>query len=716
MQSSPDPAASSSTPEPRARVALLGVFLLLAAGLLAGGWLYYRNYARDFRAEAGRQLSAIAALKVGELVQYRKERMEDAYLFHDNYAFSQLVGRFMEAGEPDARRKLRVWLGKYVAHFQYDRAILLDPQGVVRLAMPESSAPVSAVALVRAAECLRTGQVLVLDFFRHEHDQRVYLDVLVPIFDDDDGHRPLGVVVLRIDPTVYLYPFIRRWPVSSATAETLIVRREGNEAVFLNDLRFQPYAALNLRAPLSKAPELPAAAAVLGRVGIFEGRDYRGVPVLAALQAVPDSPWFLVAREDLSEVFGPLREQLWQVLVTTGALILAAGACVALAWRQQRVQVYRERALAAELLRESEESHRLLIENLSSGVVVHAADSAILLANPGAVNLLGLSADQMQGRVAIDPAWCFLREDGMPLAVAEYPVSQVLATGEPLVELVLGIRRPDLEQPVWVLCNAYPQCDAKGRLTQVVVHFYNITERKLAEEQLQRTMADLQRSNRELEQFASIASHDLQEPLRMVASYVQLLAQRYGGQLDDKADKYIHYAVDGAIRMQTLINDLLDYSRVGLRGQPLAPIASQAALDQALVNLQTLIAESHADITHEDLPQVHADAAQLVLVFQNLIANAIKFRRPDCLPQIRISARPGPGEWRFCVADNGIGIEPQHAARVFQIFQRLHTRAEYEGTGIGLAICQRIVERHGGKIWFESVPGQGTTFFFTLSA
>ena len=715
MKPSPDVPAIPVTPGPRAGLALLAGFLLLLAGLLAGGWWYYRNFEHDFRAEAGHRLTAIAALKVGELVQYRKERLEDAYMFYDNFAFSRLVSRFLGTDEAEARHQLQVWLSKYAAHFQYDRAILLDAQGVVRLSEPESPEPVSAVGRARAAECLRTGQALILDFFRNDSNQRVYLDVLSPIFDDAADHRPLGVVVLRIDPTAYLYPFIRRWPVPSDTAETLIVRREGNEAVFLNDLRFQPYAALNLRSPLSTAGP-PAAMAAAGTQGLVEARDYRGVPVLAALQAVPDSPWFLVARQDLSEVFAPLRARLWEVVVTIVALILALGACVALAWRQQRLQMYRERARAADLLRESEESHRLLIENLSSGVVVHAADSAILLANPGAVNLLGLSADQMQGRVAIDPAWCFLQADGTPLAVAEYPVSQVLATGEPLVELVLGIRRPDLEQPVWVLCNAYPQCDAKGRLTQVVVHFYNITERKLAEEQLQRTMADLQRSNRELEQFASIASHDLQEPLRMVSSYVQLLAQRYEGQLDDKADKYIHYAVDGAIRMQTLINDLLDYSRVGLRGQPLAPIASQAALDQALVNLQPLIAENHADITHEDLPQVHADAAQLVLVFQNLIANAIKFRRPDCQPQIRVSARSGPGGWRFAVTDNGIGIEPQHAERVFQIFQRLHTRAEYPGTGIGLAICQRVIERHGGKIWFESTPGQGTTFFFTLPA
>jgi hypothetical protein len=199
----------------------------------------------------------------------------------------------------------------------------------------------------------------------------------------------------------------------------------------------------------------------------------------------------------------------------------------------------------------------------------------------------------------------------------------------------------------------------------------------------------------------------------MVSSYTQLLAQRYEGQLDDKAKKYIHYAVDGAIRMQTLINDLLAYSRVGTRGQPLAPTDSHAALGEAMRNLATLVEETRAIITNDDLPTVRADASQFNLVFQNLLSNAIKFRGQD-LPRIHVSALDRDGEWVFAVRDNGIGIEPQHAERVFVLFQRLHTQAEHPGTGIGLAVCKRIVERHGGRIWFESEPGKGSTFFFTV--
>jgi light-regulated signal transduction histidine kinase (bacteriophytochrome) len=254
-----------------------------------------------------------------------------------------------------------------------------------------------------------------------------------------------------------------------------------------------------------------------------------------------------------------------------------------------------------------------------------------------------------------------------------------------------------------------------GKPRRLVGVNIDITERRKTEEDMARLLSELQRSNKELEQFAYIASHDLQEPLRMIASYVQLLEQKYKGRLDEKADKYIYFAVDGALRMQNLIEALLAYSRVTTRGAPFDPVDTNLVFTHVVVNLSAVIKENHAVVTKDPLPTVRGDEAQLAQLFQNLIGNAIKFRKPDTPPLVHVSAKKARKQWAFSVRDNGIGMEAKYFDRIFQIFQRLHTHAEYPGTGIGLAICKRIVERHGGRIWLESAPGEGTTFFFTLA-
>jgi signal transduction histidine kinase len=241
-------------------------------------------------------------------------------------------------------------------------------------------------------------------------------------------------------------------------------------------------------------------------------------------------------------------------------------------------------------------------------------------------------------------------------------------------------------------------------------------ERRVAERtaELDERARDLERSNMELQQFAYVASHDLQEPLRTISSFTQLLAKRYPDKLDDKAREFINFAVDGCKRMQTLINDLLTFSRVGTQGKPLEITSCDAVLDRVLKSLKVAIQESGALITREPLPVVLADPGQLAQLFQNLLANAIKFRGRD-VPRVRVAAEPIGTAWKISVRDNGIGISPEHNDRIFVIFQRLHTKTQYPGTGIGLAICRKIAERHGGRIWVEPSPGGGSTFCFTIA-
>jgi len=333
-----------------------------------------------------------------------------------------------------------------------------------------------------------------------------------------------------------------------------------------------------------------------------------------------------------------------------------------------------------------------------------------------------------------------LRAHCPQIVLADYNLPQW--RGMEAVEL---LRRENLDVPLILVSGALGEVNAveclkqgatdyvlKGALTRLPVAIRRaLRERELrqqhkqAEQALAHKMDELARSNRELEEFAYVASHDLQEPLRMVASYCELLGERYRGHLDDKADKYIGYAVDGARRMQRLITDLLEYSRVGTRAKPLQATNADAVLTSVLQSLHQAVQANQAVIVRESLPAVQADELQLAQVFQNLVANALKFHgeRP---PRIRVSAElvgaePEGSEVaeksrmvRFSVSDNGIGMEKDSSGRIFQMFQRLHTREEYDGSGIGLAIAKKIVERHGGTIWFESAPGQGATFYFTL--
>jgi PAS domain S-box-containing protein len=401
-------------------------------------------------------------------------------------------------------------------------------------------------------------------------------------------------------------------------------------------------------------------------------------------------------RKDGSEF--PIEIMLSPLRSTEGTLITAA------------IRDISVRNAAKTHLAQMEGRYRGLLEAAPDAMVVVDQQGEIVLLNLQAEKQFGYRRDELLGqRVSnIVPKGFAERLVADSLRSAEDALAQQIGTG-----IELTARRKDgSEFPIEIMLSPLESPD--GVLVTAAIR--DITARKGAEAQLLNNVEELNRSNVELQQFAYIASHDLQEPLRMVASYTTLLARRYKGQLDADADDFISFAVDGATRMQHLIQDLLAYSRVGSKGQELADTSSEEALEQGLRNLRGAVQASGAIVTHDPLPMVKADEMQLTQLFQNLVGNAIKYRRAD-IPVVHISAAQNGGKkWIFSIKDNGLGIESQYFERIFGMFQRLHKREEFDGTGIGLAICKKIIERHGGAISVESTVGVGSTFRFPLAA
>ncbi|MDQ7786244.1 MAG: PAS domain S-box protein [Thermodesulfovibrionales bacterium] len=393
-----------ATPEKKERsfLILILLFLILSAGIITTGYLYYQNHEKHYRAEVERQLSAIAEMKVDELVGWRKERLEDAAVFYKNSAFYMLVRRyFKNPQDAEAKQHLKSWVGHIQSAYQYDKIFLLDTHGVVRMSAPVTPEQATSYLLEHASNVLSSGKVTFLDFHRDMPGQPIHLSIFVPVFNSYESSVATGILVLRIDPRKYLYPFIMNWPTPSRTAETLLIRREGNDALFLNELRFRKNTALNLRVPLENI-HIPAVRVALGQEGIIEGIDYRGVPVIADIRSVPNSPWFLVAKMDISEVYTPLRESLWGIVILTGALLICAGTGTGFVWKHQRTRYYREKYEAAEALIESEKRYRTLIENAHDMIQSVAQDGHFNFVNSAWLKIMGYTSDELKDITIFD--------------------------------------------------------------------------------------------------------------------------------------------------------------------------------------------------------------------------------------------------------------------------------------------------------------------------
>lgn len=371
---------------------------------------------------------------------------------------------------------------------------------------------------------------------------------------------------------------------------------------------------------------------------------------------------------------------------------------------------------------ESEERIDKLINGLRVGILLQGPQAEILFSNKAALNMLGLTEDELYGRSSFNPEWNVIHEDGSVFPGTEQPVPMAIKTKKAVANVVMGVYRPSSMDRVWLLVNAEPLFNERGEVKEVICSFSDITERKAVEEKLtwlyqslEIRAFELATSNADLERFLYIATHDLQEPLRLVSSFTQLLKKKYERQLDPQATEYINYAVEGATRMKKLILDLLEYSKFSTSNKEFSDTDMNVVLENVCKLFSNELENCGAQLLIPDLPVITANGSMMTQLFENFISNALKYRSAK-KPVIKIECKEDGDNFLFSISDNGVGIAPEYSDKIFALFKRLHRNNEIEGgTGVGLAICKKIVELHRGNIWVVSEQGKGSKFYFTVA-
>lgn len=983
--------------------------LLLVSGILTGGYSYYLHNDYRLKQVAEDKLSAIARLKAKEIAEWQGERLEDGYALVESPFFQSAVAEWMTTKHPEVTDKIRVKLGSLLRNSNYSNVLLVDVDGTVCLNFSGTPSRLSAETLQSLAIALREHKPILTDLHLGPESNTPELDLISPLYNpQESAQAPAGAVILPINPLKFLYPLIQSWPVPSQSAETVLIRRDGNDALYLDELRHKSNTALRLRIPLSRT-EVPAVKAILGKQGIVEGIDYRGVWVLAFLTAIPDSPWFLVAKVDMDEALAANRFESVLIVVVVLGLLGVVLAVTGFFWQQAQRKYYQvsyeleqDRKRADEALRDSEKKFRSVVQSARDAIILADRSGEIILCNKGAETIFEYGEEEILGKsVTIlmperyidahrrglervnstgvsefigkqielhgqrkdgsefpleltitiwkteeETFYCGILRDiterkraeeelretnqvlrsliqASPLAIVALDYEGKVERWNPAAERIFGwsqqevlgkpfpgipkenqadfrIKYGQILQGQTITIEAKhqkkdgslidiniltaPTYDATGKVRGSVGVISDTTERKRAEEEIRRLTEELEQrviertaqletaneelrneiterkraeetqrrliailegtsdfvgfadakdtqilyinragrkmtgieededvtklkiadvhpewtnkmlrnevlptairdgvwrgecaflnrdgreipvlmvllahktpsgevvifstvsrditelkraeeeikklnedlksraseleaSNKELEAFSYSVSHDLRSPLRAIEGFSRFLFEDYSDILDDEGRRIINVIRQNTQNMGRLIDDLLSFSRLGRQDVRLSQIdmseLARAVFEELKPNIIERTLQSHINA----LPNGYGDRAMIQQVFVNLFSNAIKFTKPKDVAVIEVNSLAEGEENIYYVRDNGVGFDMQYVGKLFGVFQRLHTQDEFEGTGVGLALVKRIINRHGGRVWAQGKVGEGATFYFTL--
>jgi PAS domain S-box-containing protein len=633
----------------------------------------------------------------------------------------EFSGFIANRGDSVRRRYVQEWLQSEQKNKGFKDVCLVDAAGRVLLAASEEGTAIDSADRRMIDAARRSGRVMLSDLERSSEIPDVHLDLIAPIISTVPGTASSvgpsseipGAVLFRIDPDVFLYPLIQSWPAPSPTAETLLVEREGEEVVFLNELRHRKKTALTLRLPITRG-DLPAVMAVRGISGVVTGSDYRGVPVLAALRPIRGTSWFMVAKVDLREIHGPLRRVGAVIVGVCLLFILSAGLVLMIWWlRQSRRAIQKEGEAKLERLAlnkllviehaeaEAHEFAESLINTVREPLIALDQDLRVVRVNSSFYSVFKVRPEETVGQHIYDlgnkqwdiPKLRELLETILPQKTSfdDYEVEHDFAS--------IGKRT--------MLLNARQIHRVLGKERIILLAIEDITERKRAEE----AIGEL---TRELEAFSYSVSHDLRTPLRAIDGFSRIVLEEYASALDPEAQRLLGVIRDSTKRMGQLIDDLLAFSRLGRTEIHRSRIDVASMVRSVFEGLLPPGERDKTEFRVGSLPDALSDPALLLQVWINLLSNAIKFSGKAPRRVIEVGAMTDAGQNTYFVRDNGVGFDMQYNDKLFGVFQRLHTVEEFEGTGVGLAIVRRIIQRLGGRVWAEGHVGAGATFSFSL--
>jgi len=831
------------TPEFRKTIPwrLIVVFIFFSIAIIVGGIFFYKSQRDRIFIENQNSLSAISTLKIGQIEQWRKERLGNAASIKNNGPLISSIKQYFDGeNQQEIRRELLKWMESVYTGYDYSGICILDTLLNTRLSISRIDSVGTGNLKGELSMFLDKQIIAFKDLHRTQNKGSIHMDLLIPLIEPNKGNtRPFGILILRIDPHKILFPLIQSWPTPSKSAETLILRKDGDSVLFLNELRHKQNTVLNLKMPITKV-NLLATMAVLGKSGVVEGIDYRDIQVVGCLTSIPDFNWFMVAKIDKDEIESPLEKYITMTILGIILLILINASIFGFYIWNQRLNTYRMKIKDELAIRESEEKFNIAFRMSPVSITISTInDNKFIDVNNTFLNDLEYTREEVIGRTAREldiwgdeserlwvinelaekqkifgkvityksktgkiiyglSSMSLVKVNGQPCNIssavnitesklAENEIrlqSEIMShMGEAVYlvrlsdgiivfankgfEMMFGYLPGEMIGKHVSIVNAPAEMSPEETATEIIktlkergvwigevqnikkdgTHFWthanvtifdlpqfgevlisvqkDITEQKNAEllikklneeleEKVIRRTGQLEAANKELEAFSYSVSHDLRAPLRSVHGYTKILLEEYENKLDDEGKRICRIITSSATQMGGLIDDLLSFSRIGRSNLNPTTIDMKKLVRQLYEGMTSPDKRERIVITIGKLHKSYGDAALIGQVWINLLSNAIKYSSKKEVSEISVGSEVKGEMVIYFVKDNGVGFGMEYAHKLFGVFQRLHSEREFEGNGVGLAIVQRIINKHGGKVWAEGEVGKGATFYFSL--